>query len=171
MADTYTVETQYETVEFLGGTQTRPVMAVGVRTNVHGVYFEFRLPKADYTTANVRNNANGFTIVYEDLFAIPGVTDVEWTQEPTQGGQLEDHVVVYFTSTSGNSSTSIDFPYSQFTQDYIATRVAFAITALDAAENGETLTQGTPPVYGIDYGLPAGQRATTEPGQGVITIH
>jgi hypothetical protein len=33
------------------------------------------------------------------------------------------------------------------------------------------VTQGTPPVYGIDYGLPAGQRATTEPGQGVITIH
>ena len=171
MANDYTVETQYETVEFLGGTQTRPVMAVGVRTNVHGVYFEFRLPKSTYTTANVQNDANGFTIVYEDLFKIAGVTDVEWTQEPTQGGQLEDHVVVYFTSTSGNSSTSIDFPYSQFTQDYIAARVDFARQALDAAENGETISQGAPPVYGIDYGLPAGQRATTEPGQGVITIH
>lgn len=171
MADTYSVITQYETVEYLGGTQTRPVIAVGVRTAVHGVYFEFRLAKGDYNSANVRNDANGFTIVYEDLFSIPGVTDVEWTQEPTQAGELEDHVVVYFTSTSGNSTASIDFPYSQFTQDYISHRVAFAIEGLDAAENGTVVEQGTPPVYGIDYGLPAGQRATTEPGQGVITIH
>src|SRR5690348_10759623 len=171
MANDYDVITQYETVEFLGGTQTRPVIAVGVRTNVHGVYFEFRLPKGDYNSANVRNDANGFTIVYEDLFQIPGVTDVEWTQEPTQAGQLADHVVVYFTSTSGNSSASIDVPYSQFTQDYIAHRVAFAREGLDAAENGDVVQQGSPPVYGIDYGLPAGQRATVEPGQGVITIH
>lgn len=171
MANEYDVVTQYETVEYLGGTQTRPVIAVGARTRVHGVYFEFRLAKGDYNSANVRNSANGYTIVYEDLFKIPGVTDVEWTQEPTQAGQLEDHVVVYFTSTSGNSSASIDFPYSQFTQDYIAARVAFAIEGLDAAENGTVAQQGAPPVYGIDYGPPAGERATSEPGQGVITIH
>jgi len=171
MANDYDVITQYETVEFLGGTQTRPVIAVGVRTHVHGVYFEFRIPKGDYNSANVQNDANGFTIVYEDLFAIPGVTDVEWAQEPTSAGQLQDHVVVYFTSSSGNSSASIDFPYSQFTQSYIAARVAHAIAGMDAAENGTTIDQGPVPVYGIDYGLPAGQRATTEPGQGVITIH
>lgn len=171
MADAYTVTTQYETVEFLGGTQTRPVMAVGVRTNVHGVYFEFRLPKPAYNTANVRNNANGYTVIFEDLFKIPGVTDVEWSQEPTNAGQLQDHVIVYFTSTSGASSTSIDFPYSEFTQDYIAARVGFARSALDAAETGQVLQQGAPAVYGIDYGLPAGERATVEPGQGVITIH
>lgn len=171
MANAYTIETQYETVEFLGGTQTRPVIAVGVRTNVHGVYFEFRLPKGNYNSANVRNNANGFTIVYELLFQIPGVTDVEWTQEPTVSGQLADHVVVYFLSTSGNSSASIDVPYNHFTQDYIAARVAFAIEAMDAAETGEVLTQGSPPVYGIDYGLPAGERASSNTEQGVYTIH
>jgi hypothetical protein len=171
MADTYDVITQYETVEYLGGTQTRPVIAVGVRTHVHGVYFEFRVDKKDYNSSVVRSDANGFTIIYELLFTIPGVTDVEWTQEPTSAGQLMDHVVVYFTSTSGNSSASIDFPYTQFTQDYIASRVAFAIEGLDAAETGAVVQQGSPPVYGIDYGPPAGQRATSEPGQGVITIH
>jgi hypothetical protein len=134
MADTYDVVTQYETVEFLGGTQTRPVMAVGVRTKAHGVYFEFRLPKADYNATNVKADANGFTIVYEDLFQIDGVQDVEWTQEPTTSGQLQDHVLVYFTSTSGNSSSSVDVPYSQFTQDIIATKVKGLRAQLDAAE-------------------------------------
>ena len=171
MAASYRIVTQYETVEFLGGTQTRPVIAVGVRTAVHEVYFEFRLPKGDYNSANVQNNANGYTIIYELLFEIPGVTDAEWSQEPSQGGQLEDHVTVYFETPSGESSASIDFPYSQFTQDYIAARVAFAIEGLAAAEAGEVLSQGSVPVYGIDYGPPAGQRATSEPGQGVITIH
>jgi hypothetical protein len=171
MASTYDIVTQYETVEFLGGTQTRPVVAVGVRTKAHGIYFEFRVPKKSYTSNIVKIDATGFTIVYELIFTIPGVTDVEWTQEPTNAGQLQDHVLVYFESTSGNSSASIDVPYSQFTQDYIASRVGFARDGLDAAEQGEVLSQGSPPVYGIDYGLPAGERASSNPEQGVFTIH
>jgi hypothetical protein len=138
---------------------------------VHGVYFEVRIPKDSYNSANVKSLANGYTIIYEMLFEIPGVTGVEWAQEPTQAGQLEDHVIVYFETPSGQSSASIDFPYSQFTQDYISTRVAFAIRGLEASESGNEEDQGSPPVYGIDFGAPAGQRATTEPGQGVITIH
>lgn len=135
MASTYEVITQYETVEFLGGTQTRPVIAVGVRTKEHGVYFEFRLPKGDYNAANVKNDANGFTIIYELLFDIPGVADVEWTQEPTTSGQLADHVIVYVVSSSGNSSASLDVPYSQFTQEIIAGKVKTLRGQLDAGEN------------------------------------
>lgn len=133
----YQIVTQYPTVEFLGGTQTRDVIAVGVRTNDHGVYFEFRLPKANYNAANVRNDANGFTIIYEDLFQIDGVTDVEWAQEPTASGQLADHVIVYFESSSGQSSSFIDFLYAtQFTQGIISAAVGKARAELDAAEAG-----------------------------------
>ncbi len=132
----YSVVAQYPTVEFLGGTTTRDVMAVGVRTNDHGVYFEFRLASKDYNATNVKADANGFTIVYELLFDIPGVTDVEWAQEPTPAGQLQDHVIVYFTSTSGNSSSFIDFPYSKFTQDIISAAVGKAVAELDSAEQG-----------------------------------
>jgi hypothetical protein len=171
VASTYTVETQYETVEYLGGTQTRPVIAVGVRTKLHGVYFEFRIPKAEYNSGNVRNNANGYTAQYELLFGIEGVTDVEWVQEPTNAGQLADHVIVYFESTSGNSSASLDVPYFHWTYDYVKARVEFAIQGLDAAEGGSVVQQGSPPVYGIDFGPPAGERATTDGSRGVITIH
>jgi hypothetical protein len=171
MANEYEIIRQYETWEHLGGTQGRAVIAVGVRTAAHGDYFEFRIPKADYKPAIVQANARGYTIVYSLLYAIPGVRDVEWAQEPTNAGDLEDHVIVYFVSTSGQSDASIDFPYSQFSQDYIAARVGHAIAGLDAAEAGLDTNIGTPPVYGIDFGPPAGERATSEPGQGVITIH
>lgn len=132
----YAIIVQYPTVEFIGGTQTRDVMAVGVRTNDHGVYFEFRLPKADYNATNVKSDANGFTIIYELLFDIPGVADVEWAQEPTPAGELQDHVIVYYVSTSGNSSSFVDVPYSQFTQDHIAALVQAGRAELDSAEQG-----------------------------------
>ena len=147
MADTYDVITQYQTVEFIGGTQTRPVIAVGVKTKAHGVYFEFRVPKAWYTAAVVKSDAHGYTIIYELLFTIPNVTDVEWTQEPTQQGQLEDHVVVYFTSTSGFSGHSVDVPYSKFNQDYIAALVGYYVAEMDAVEAGTTSPAGGPPTW------------------------
>jgi hypothetical protein len=33
------------------------------------------------------------------------------------------------------------------------------------------IQQGATPVYGIDYGLPAGERASSNAEQGVFTIH
>lgn len=136
MAADYTIVTQYETVEFLGGTQTRPVIAVGVRTTDHGIYFETRIDKADYTATVAKENAHGFTIIYEMLFDIPGVTDVEWAQEPNTAGILQDHVIVYVESTSGASSQSIDVPYSKFTQDYVAGKVRAIRAQMDEAEAG-----------------------------------
>lgn len=142
-----------------------------MRTNPHGVYVEFRIATADWNSQLDVDTAGGWNTIYEDLFSIPNVVDVEWAPEGTASGLLQDHVIVYFTSTSGNSGASIDFPYSQFTQQFIADRVAFAVAQFDAAEAGEPISGESPPVYGIDYGPPAGQRATVEPGQGVITIH
>jgi hypothetical protein len=152
LASTYTVVTQYETVEFLGGTQTRPVIAVGVQTTAHGVYFEVRIAKSDYSAAVVKNDANGYTIIYELLFTIPGVVDVEWVQEPTSGGQLEDHVVVYFTSTSGFSSASVNIPYSQFNQDYISALVTYRRAELDAVENDTPGPAGPVPTFASTTG-------------------
>ena len=156
----YEVVTQYETVEFMGGTQTRPVVAVGARTKAHGVYFEFRVPKADYSAAVVRNDAGGYTIIFEMLFDIPGVADAEWTQEPTANGMLEDHVIVYFTSSSGASSSSVDVPYRQFDQRYISALVGYYRAELDAVENGETGPAGGPPTYAATTGSSSSSVAT-----------
>jgi hypothetical protein len=171
MADAYKIGPQYETTEYLGGTQTRAVIAVGVTTTLHNVYFEFRIPKRNYNSGNVKNFAAGYTAQYNLLFTIPGVVDTEWTQEPTLGGQLQDHVLIYFVSSSGISSASVDIPYSQWTFDYAKARVEHGRAGLDAAEGDTVIQQGATPVYGIDYGLPAGERASSNAEQGVFTIH
>jgi hypothetical protein len=133
MAD-YSIVTQYPDTEVIGGNLTQDVQVVGVVTGAHGVYFETRLPRKNATTANIKNQANGFALIYELLFTIPGVAAVQWTQEPTPAGLLEDHVIVYVTSTSGASEGVLDFPYSKFNQDVIEPAVTRLRASLDATE-------------------------------------
>lgn len=134
MADNYTIVGQYPDVEVLGGSKTQDVQKVQVTTAPHGVYFETSLPRKFATTANIKDQVNGFALIYELLFDIPGVAAVAWTQEPTASGLLEDHVIVYVTSTSGESEAQLNFPYSQFNQDIIAPAVKRLRASLDATE-------------------------------------
>jgi hypothetical protein len=113
MADTFKVVTQYPTLEFLGGTQTQDVMAIGYRTVRHGVYFEVRIPKKGYTTDNVHSEGLGYTSLIEGLFFNDNVIGVEWTQSPTNSGQLVDQYVVTAQSDSGNSTAQHTFTNAQ----------------------------------------------------------
>lgn len=134
MAESYEIVGQYPTIETLGGTKTRDVQAIQATTKPHGVYFETRLPKSLATVTNIRDQVNGYAIIYGLLFDIDGVVDVEWSQEPTAGGNLQDHVLVYFESSSGQSGDFVDVPYSKWTQDYVAGLVATRRARLDAVE-------------------------------------
>lgn len=134
MAANYTIVGQYPDVNVLGSGKTQDVQVIQVVTAPNGVYFETSLTRENATTGNVRNQVNGFAIIYEMLFDIPGVGAVQWTQEPTRAGLLEDHVIVYVTSTSGNSEGQLDFPYSRFNQDIIAPAVKALRKSLDATE-------------------------------------
>lgn len=134
MADNYTIVGQYPDVEVIGGAKTQDVQKIQAVTAPHGVYFETSLPRKFATTGNITSQVNGFAIIYEMLFDIPGVEAVQWTQEPTAAGLLEDHVIVYVSSTSGESEGQLDFPYAQFNQDVIAPKVKALRASLDATE-------------------------------------
>jgi hypothetical protein len=108
----YSVETQYPTVEFLGGTQTRDVVAVGITTKGHGVYIEFRIPVTTYTPDNVKSNAIGYTGTIENAFTFPGVQGVSWGQSPDAAGELVDQITYTVVSDSGNSSAQLTLPLS-----------------------------------------------------------
>jgi hypothetical protein len=134
VAASYDIVGQYPDVIVLGTGKTQDVQVIQVQTKPHGVYFETSLSRQNATTANIKNQVAGFSLIYEMLFDIAGVADVQWTQEPTAAGQLEDHVIVYVESTSGDSTAQLDFPYAQFNQDVIEPRVASLRSSLDATE-------------------------------------
>lgn len=136
MAANYTGLTQRPGVQFIGGTQTQNVQIVGITTLPNGVYFEFQLPDKAATAANVKSSANGFASIIEALFDIDGVAGIEWTQEPTTGGQLADHLLITVASSSGASTALLDEPFSQLTQQNVAGKVATIQGNLDDAEAG-----------------------------------
>src|SRR5438309_11780597 len=123
MAETYTIVTQYPDVDTNGGQFARDVITVGVLTAAHGIYFEFRVPKKEFTTSVAQGGANALTITYESFFDYPGVEAVVPGQRLNAANQLEDVVTLYIVSTSGESSDFIVISYRNMTTEYITPRV------------------------------------------------
>lgn len=134
MAATYSVLYQYPTVEFLGGTMTRDVMSVGYQTKPHGVVFEVRIPKNDYTAAQVASMGIGYSGEIESVFTHPGVTDATWAQVSNAGGFLIDEIVLTVESSSGNSSATLVVPFAEMAPETLAPKVAALRETLDDAE-------------------------------------
>lgn len=130
----YVIKGQYPDVEVVGPSKTQNVQVIQAQTTEHNVYFETSLPRNIATTANIKLQVNGLATHFEQLFDIAGVADVQWAQEATPAGLLEDHVIVFVSSTSGESQGQLDFPYSRFANDIISAAVANLRAGLDATE-------------------------------------
>lgn len=130
----YRIVGQRPDTEVIGGANTRPVQVVEVLTVEHQIYFEARLPRKLASTANLKGLALATAVMLEGLWDIAGVSGVQWTQEPTPDGQLEDHAIVWVTSDTGESESQLDFNYDQLTTDYVFPRVAALRAALNATE-------------------------------------
>lgn len=135
MASDWSIIAQYPDVDSDGGSVARDVMVVGTLTAAHQVYFERRYPRAAFSESIAQSDANGFTIVFEDLFKIAGVEAVTWGQKLNAANQLIDFVTVYYTSSSGDSSNFVEVPFSKLTQNFVATQVKNGRAILDANEN------------------------------------
>lgn len=134
MAADYTVVTQYPTLEFLGGTQTQDVMAVGYRTVAHNVYFEVRIPRKLYSAEIVRSYGTGYTGTVEQYFSIDNVIGAEWTQTPTAAGELQDNIVYTVASDSGNSTGQVTVSFAKLSQPSVETQINHLIAQLNDAE-------------------------------------
>ena len=134
MAAGYVVLDQQPTVEFLGGSLTRPVMNVSYRTLPHNVYFEARIPQAAYSSAEVDTTGKVNSQPLENLFTIPCVVDAQWTQTQRLDGTLLDQIVVGFVSSSGLSGNTVTVPWSGMTKAGVAALVKAGVEQLADAE-------------------------------------
>jgi len=109
VADPYafTIVAQNSTVEYLGGTNTQPVVVVGVVTAVHNIYFEVRIPQAEYSATPPKAVATGYVPIYEDIANLPNVADVAWGQRTNASGLLVDQVTIIVQSASGLSTAQL----------------------------------------------------------------
>lgn len=134
MAATFQVVTQYPTLEFLGGTQTQDVMAVGYRTKAQGIYFEVRIPRNIYSSDIVSSYGTGYTGTVEQYFTNPNVIGGEWTQTPTPSGELQDTMIYTVASDSGNSTGQVTVSFAQLSQPSVETEINHLISQLNASE-------------------------------------
>lgn len=125
-----------ETVEYLGGTSSRQVAVCQVRTYPSLVYFEFRIPRSDFTAAAAREEAEGDGEQVESLLTDVNVSGVEWWQDANPAGYLIDMGTIYVTSDSGDSSLSFDVPWGQVYVKAVLGHVNTLAAELNAAEKG-----------------------------------
>lgn len=115
MAANYEPLGSYPDVEFLGGTLTRPVTVFRLRTIPNSVYAEMRVPTSLVKDIDLGKARTDFAASFEKLFGNPGVAGVAWGQEQNAADQLENVVYIYVSSTSGDSSATLSFPYTKWT--------------------------------------------------------
>ena len=131
---TYDVVAQYPTVQFLGGTQTQDVVAVGIVTRGHQVYVEFNIPRNIYSAQEVKNYSTGYTGSVEQFFEVPGVTGVAWSQQPNASGNLIPTLTFTVESTSGLSAATFSVPLASATDTLVKARATALRKELNDAE-------------------------------------
>lgn len=109
MADTYQVIGTRPGTEFLGGTNTRPVVVVEAATKPNGIYFEFNIPQKDFTAQSVAGPALSWSTIYETVAGLPWVTGVQWSEAPNVSQELAAQVTITVASSSGNSESQLTF--------------------------------------------------------------
>ena len=142
MAANYAIIGQWPTTELQGGTNVIPVKEFAVTTKPDGLYFQFRRPQsqlgkldASGQAALVHSVAEQLATRIEDVFNLPAVTWIDYTQDTNPGGQLLDNMIVYVQSDSGNSQGTITIPLAEIGPGtYTTSRVDKEVEALNAAE-------------------------------------
>lgn len=120
--------------EFLGGTQTRPVVVIEAQSTPSGIYFEVLVPQKGFVADIARAAALGYADIFETVNALPHVAGVFWSQGPNAAGELEDLITITVESTSGNSEAQIVTPILQLGPQTDLPQIDALHAELDATE-------------------------------------
>lgn len=121
-------------LETLGGTATRPVYLIMVRTKPHNVVIGSTVPREGYVAREASDLATSLTRDINYIFEEPAVADVAWSYEQTPAGQLTPHLTIFVSSSSGFSSGVLGFNYPPMLLDHYREAAAELRAQLDASE-------------------------------------
>jgi hypothetical protein len=110
------------TTAVLGGSRVMKVRQWQCYSEPSDTYFEIRARQAT-TRAQVQTLADGVSDTIEQLLAAPDITDINWAQDVTQGGQLIGVFTVYWYLPEKDESGFVEIPYSLFNPTYVAEQI------------------------------------------------
>lgn len=134
----YRVIRQFPVIETHGASGTENATAVGIETNGHGVYLEFRIPDKYFSAAQVKAYATGYTGTVEQMFDIPGVIGLQWYQDQTPSNQLGDFALVTVETESGDSQGTFSVNFRELKPAVVEARAKPIIAKLEAVEATST---------------------------------
>lgn len=100
--------------EVQGGNKVVTVFTFEVISYPSGTYFQFRRPKAKASPANAKNVAGQFSNRIEAVIAGANVADVQYFQDTTQGGLLQDMMRTYYSADDGTIQGSVEQKLADF---------------------------------------------------------
>lgn len=110
------------TTAVLGNTRVLKIREWQLYSEPSDTYFEIRARQAT-TRDQIQAIANGVSDVIETLLDSPDVTDIHWSQDVTQGGQLIGVFTVYWYLPEKNEAGFVEIPYSHFSVNYVAEQI------------------------------------------------
>lgn len=134
MATNYTGLTTKETIEYLGGGQSRDAIQVAGFTVPHNVWFYFRIPRTAFTDVKATGQAQAYAGLIEDIFKNANVAGVEVQPVENAIGFLVDTVTVYVQSDSGDSQGTFDISFYALDPARVDADVAKLAATLNAVE-------------------------------------
>lgn len=135
MAETFDVVAQRPTTQFIGGTQTKDVVFVGIVTKPSNIYVGFYVPQKGYGESVVNAAALSWSTVFETVAGLTGVSGVQWAELQNDSGYLYPAVIITVSSTSGDSSIPLTVPVYQLGPQDHQPQILALRKKLDQTEN------------------------------------
>src|SRR5438477_3329779 len=119
MATNYEVVSGRDTIEALGGIQTRPVYQVGATTKPSGVYWARRFPVAEFSQIGnptridplvIDAELNTDAVFIEETLLLPNVAGIVYIQDQNAAGFLVDLLEITVGDATGAVLETLRWP-------------------------------------------------------------
>ena len=118
-----------QTSEYQGGNKVVPVRVYHVYSLPSETYFSFRRDKTKWAASNIKSVAQQLSDRIEAVLGLPNVTDVDYSQQVSQGGKLVDWMTTYYRTADEAISGSVESSLAQFGPNFTGSQVAKEISA------------------------------------------
>lgn len=118
---------QQQSEQLLGGSRLQRVVELGATTSPSDIYFQTRLPAANYTRADGQNVVDVLSGAIEDSLIGPYIVGMSYRQDVNQAGQLLDQMEVFWTTPDESASGSVILPLARVEPTYVNPAVQGAV--------------------------------------------
>lgn len=126
--------TSRDTIMVKADGSTVDAATISATDGIYGIDFSFTIPKTDWRAGPIKVSASNYASYIQQIGGHDFVEAAWYAPDTTAAGLLQDTLVVLVQSTSGNSDTQVEIPFSQLNTPGAFGKIDAAHAKLDAIE-------------------------------------